>query len=100
MYQEKREDRFNTHCKDHRQYVSLSYAYKFQWGMSVFCCKNVEDESPVHVSKRKHVNTSTYFFNDLFIIICKYTVAVFICTRIGHQISLQIVVSHHVIAGI
>ena len=37
---------------------------------------------------------------DLFIIICKYTVAVFRRTRRGHQISLRVVVSHHVVAGI
>jgi hypothetical protein len=37
---------------------------------------------------------------DLFIIINKYTVAVFRHTRRGHQISLQMVVSHHVVAGI
>jgi hypothetical protein len=36
---------------------------------------------------------------DLFII-NKYTVAVFRCTRRGHQISLRVVVSHHVVAGI
>ena len=36
----------------------------------------------------------------LFIIIYKYTVAVFRCTRRGRQISLQVVVSHHVVAGI
>jgi hypothetical protein len=36
----------------------------------------------------------------LFIIISKYTVAVFRCTRRGCQISLQMVVSHHVVAGI
>jgi hypothetical protein len=40
------------------------------------------------------------FFKDLFIIISKYTVAVFRCTRRGRQISLQMVVSHHVVAGI
>jgi hypothetical protein len=33
-------------------------------------------------------------------IICKYTVAVFRHTRRGHEISLQMVVSHHVVAGI
>jgi hypothetical protein len=38
-----------------------------------------------------------FFFPDLFIIISKYTVAVF---RRGHQISLRMVVSHHVVAGI
>jgi hypothetical protein len=37
---------------------------------------------------------------DLFIIIFKYTVAVFRCTRRGRQISLRMVVSHHVGAGI
>ena len=36
------------------------------------------------------------FLKDLFII-CKYTVAV---SRRGYQISLQMVVSHHVVAGI
>ena len=37
---------------------------------------------------------------DLFIIIYKYTVAVFRHTRRGRQISLRVVVSHHVVAGI
>jgi hypothetical protein len=36
---------------------------------------------------------------DLFVI-CKYTVAVFRHSRRGHQISLRMVVSHHVVAGI
>jgi hypothetical protein len=40
-----------------------------------------------------------YVFIYLFII-CKYTVAVLIYSRRGHQISLQMVVSHHVVAGI
>jgi hypothetical protein len=40
------------------------------------------------------------FFLDLFIIICKYTVAVFRHTRREHQISLWVVVSYHVVAGI
>jgi hypothetical protein len=37
------------------------------------------------------------FIFFIFIIISKYTVAVF---RRGHQISLQMVVSHPVVAGI
>jgi hypothetical protein len=37
---------------------------------------------------------------DLFIIIHKYTVADFRHTRRGHKISLWVVVSHHVVAGI
>jgi hypothetical protein len=40
-----------------------------------------------------------FVFLDLFII-CKYTVAVFRHSRRGRQILLQMVVSHHVVAGI
>jgi hypothetical protein len=43
---------------------------------------------------------SLIFLKDLFIIISKYTVAVFRHSRRGHQISLQMVVSHHVVAVI
>ncbi|EDL87920.1 rCG37603 [Rattus norvegicus] len=39
------------------------------------------------------------FFKVYSFIIYKYTVAVFRYTRRGHQISLQMVVSHHVVAG-
>ena len=35
---------------------------------------------------------------DFFIIIHKYTVADFRCTRSGHQISLWVVMNHHVVA--
>jgi hypothetical protein len=43
-----------------------------------------------------------FFFLKIYLlfIICKYTVAVFRHTRRGHQISLRMVVSHHVVAGI
>jgi hypothetical protein len=37
---------------------------------------------------------------DLFIIIRKYTVAVFKRSRRGHRFSLRMVASHHVVAGI
>jgi hypothetical protein len=40
------------------------------------------------------------FLKKLFIIICKYTVAIFRGTRRGSQILLRMVVSHHVVAGI
>jgi hypothetical protein len=43
---------------------------------------------------------SFFFFKDIFIIISKNTEAVFRCTKRGCQISLQMVVSHHVVAGI
>jgi hypothetical protein len=42
-----------------------------------------------------------FFFLKIYsFIICKYTVAVFRHSRRGRQISLQMVVSHHVVAGI
>jgi hypothetical protein len=44
-----------------------------------------------------------FFFFKRFIyllIICKYTVAVFTYSRRGRQILLQMVASHHVVAGI
>jgi hypothetical protein len=37
---------------------------------------------------------------DLFIIINKYTVAILRRNRRGCQISLRVVVSHHMVAGI
>jgi hypothetical protein len=40
------------------------------------------------------------FLKNILFIICKYTVAVFRHSRRGHQISLLMVVSHHVVAGI
>jgi uncharacterized membrane protein YgaE (UPF0421/DUF939 family) len=43
-----------------------------------------------------------FLFKDLFLFyVCKYTiaVAVFRHTRRGHRIPLQMVVSHHVVAG-
>jgi hypothetical protein len=44
------------------------------------------------------VLSSFFFFKIYLFIICKYTVAVFRCTTRGHQISLLVVVSHHVVA--
>jgi hypothetical protein len=45
--------------------------------------------------------TLFFFFLKIYLfIICKYTVAVFRHTRRGRQILLQMVVSHHVVAGI
>ena len=41
-----------------------------------------------------------FFFKIYLFIICKYTVAAFRHSRRGRQISLRMVVSHHVVAGI
>ena len=54
-------------------------------------------------SRRLYLQSQNYvllFFKDLFIIIHKYTVAIFRHTRRGRKISLWVVVSHHVVAGI
>ena len=53
-----------------------------------------------HSSQLCSLSPSSLRPKDLLIIINKYTVAVFRCTRRGHQISLWVVVSHHVVAGI
>jgi len=45
-------------------------------------------------------NFYLFIFNIYLFIICKYTVAVSIHTRRGHQIPLQMAVSHRVVAGI
>jgi hypothetical protein len=50
--------------------------------------------------KVKASMANLFFFKDLFIIIHKFTVANFRYTRRGRQISLWVVVSHHVVAGI
>jgi len=45
--------------------------------------------------------SSFFFFKDLFIyFVYKYTVAIFRHSRRGHRILSQMVVSHHVVAGI
>jgi hypothetical protein len=47
-----------------------------------------------------YIFVSFFFFLKIYLfIICKYTVAVFRHTRRGRQISLWMVVSHHVVAG-
>jgi hypothetical protein len=45
-------------------------------------------------------HTFFFFFTIYLFIICKYTVADFRQSRRGRQILLQMVVSHHVVAGI
>jgi hypothetical protein len=43
--------------------------------------------------------SSLFFLKIYLLFICKYTVAVFRHSRRGSQISLGMVVSHHVVAG-
>jgi hypothetical protein len=60
----------------------------------------LEVASGAQVYKLQTNESPVFFKKDLFIIISKYTVAVFRCTRRGRQMSLRMVVSHHVVAGI
>ena len=57
---------------------------------------------PVWMESRELELFFFFFFKDLFtyLLICKYTVAVVRHTKRGHQVPLQMVVSHHVVAGI
>jgi|UPI00001E64C1 hypothetical protein len=61
----------------------------------VFCKINRHSELLNHPSGPFFI----FFIKDLFIVY-EYTVAVFRHSRRGHRISLQMVVSHHMVAGI
>jgi hypothetical protein len=65
----------------------------------VYICSSTGSCIYVHAESTLKKDGLFFFFKDLFIV-CKYTVAVFRHTRRGHQISFQVVVSHHVVAGI
>ena len=56
--------------------------------LEISFCDSLEGDS------KATVNLVTYLFH-----LYEYTVAVFRHTRRGHQIPLQMVVSHHVVAG-
>jgi hypothetical protein len=58
------------------------------------------DECAGHADSLLHISFFFFFLKIYLLIICKYTVAVFRHSRRGHQISLGMVVSHHVVAGI
>jgi hypothetical protein len=55
---------------------------------------------PALLGWKEVTNIYMYFLKIYLCIICKYTVAVFRHSRRGQQISLRMVVSHHVVAGI
>jgi hypothetical protein len=53
----------------------------------------------VHLYNKLFYLLNHFFLKKDLFIICKYTVAVFRHSRRGRQISLQMVVNHHVVAG-
>jgi hypothetical protein len=69
------------------------------WKSQLSCFWNILQSSTLYLG---FLFFFFFFFKDLFIyfITCKYTVAVFRPSRRGSQISLRMVVSHHVVAGI
>jgi hypothetical protein len=54
----------------------------------------------VFLTAESYLQPLNFFLKIYLFIICKYTVAVFRHSRRGRQILLQMVVSHHVVAGI
>jgi hypothetical protein len=72
-------------------------------GITDICCVLTPLERMAHFTLWIEAKFFFFFFFFLkiyLLIICKYTVAVFRHSRRGHQISLGMVVSHHVVAGI
>ena len=53
-----------------------------------------------HSVAKGYLELTLFFFKIYLFIICKYTVAVFRHSRRGSHVSLWMVVSHHVVAGI
>jgi len=77
-----------AHTQTYRHTHTLAI-YNFVYLLNIF-------ESTVAEAKALD---NVWFLKIYLFIIYKYTVAVFRHTRRGHQISLQMVVSHHVVAG-
>jgi hypothetical protein len=69
--------------------TSICHPHSFHLGLK---------SSPLR--KLSLIKIKTFFLKIYLFIICKYAVAVFRHLRRGHRIPLQMVVSHHVVAGI
>jgi hypothetical protein len=79
-------------------------------GKGAYASRSQFDPQASHGRKKELTSTSCslsnrddcsfFIFQIYLFIICKYTLAVFRHTRRGRQISLRMVVSHHVVAGI
>jgi hypothetical protein len=62
--------------------------------------KKEKEEEEKKVEEEEGQKGWVFFLKIYIFIIYKYTVVVFRHSRRGSQISLQMVVSHHVVAGI
>jgi hypothetical protein len=79
----------HTYTHPHTPLLSKSKVY------DIFCAKT---EIYFELRRVFLVGEGRFLKINLFYV-CKYTVALFRHTRRGHQIPLQMVVSHHVVAG-
>ena len=72
-----------------------------KWGLLGYPSRNIKDfvtERYLNcVDLAQEVSVENFIY--LFFLMCEYTGAVFTHTRRGHQILLQMVVSHHVVPG-
>jgi hypothetical protein len=83
-----------VHCSCTDSYEPLSGCWELNLGPLL------APVNPARSGRLHSLSPCSLWPKDLFIIINKYTIAVFRRTRRGHQISLRVVVSHHVVAGI
>jgi hypothetical protein len=68
---------------------------------SAFPHKSFKPQGHLAIPEKYFLFFSFFFFFKIYLlVICKYTVAVFRHSGRGSQISLRMVVSHHVVAGI
>jgi len=87
-----------------QQALNFFFFFFFELGTEPRALRFLGKRSTTELNPQPQHSTSKpslqfFIFKDLFIVY-EYTIAVFRHTRRGHRISLQIVVSHHVAAGI
>jgi len=79
-------------------HIYISHTYKTHIYVTLIGTVEMPNKG-ANGTRKVTLKTEVTFFKGVFIIY-KYTVAVFRYTRRRHQIPLQMVVSHHVDAGI
>jgi hypothetical protein len=83
------------HGRNTDKWIDVAFSFLSFFFLKVYTTINLNIYIYTHTYIYVCVCVCIYLF-----IICKYTVAVFRHSRREHQISLRIVVSHHVVAGI
>jgi hypothetical protein len=81
--------------------VSTHHAWTHTWGLwTLFPTLGRGTHCVAYNGIDLFIMSQIFFFLRFIYFMYEYTVAVFRHTRRGHQIPLQMVVSHHVVAGI